>query len=77
VISYADQTDNDLRIAKCNDPACTGMNELNTFADDPPANDVGRESSLAIRDGNPVISHWDIAAGALKVTKCAIKACTP
>lgn len=77
VISHYDFQADALKVAKCNDPACTGMNELNTFVDDP-ANDVGRDSSIAIgHDGNPVISYWEFTAAALKVTKCANPACTP
>jgi len=48
-----------------------------TTLDDPPANQVGEYTSLAIgADGLPVISYRDATAAALKVAKCTNAACT-
>ena len=53
-----------------------GTPPISTIVDDP-ANLVGLYSSLAIgRDGLPVISHHDLAAGTLRVTHCENPACT-
>jgi hypothetical protein len=44
---------------------------------DAPANTVGFDASMAIgADGFPVISYWDVTAGALKVAKCGNAACS-
>jgi methylthioribose-1-phosphate isomerase len=48
-----------------------------TNVDDPPANNVGQFTSIAIgQDGFPVISYYDLTAAALKVAKCVNAACT-
>ena len=76
VISYFDATAAALKVAKCANAACTGTATISTV-DDPPANSVGRDSSIAIgTDGLPVISYEDNTAGALRVAKCANAACT-
>ena len=54
VISYYDDTDDALKVAKCDDVACAPGGETITTVDDP-GNDVGKYSSLAIGgDGFPV-----------------------
>jgi len=76
VISYYDETAGALKVAKCANPACTGAATIITV-DDPPANNVGIFTSIAIgADGLPVISYWDITVEALKVAKCTNAACT-
>ena len=76
VISYQDFTAGALKVAKCNDAACSGGNETITTVDDP-ANRVGEHTSIAIgTDGLPVISYEDFTAGALKVAKCNDAACS-
>lgn len=76
VISYFDATTAALKVAKCANAACTGIATITTV-DDPPANSVGQDTSIAIgADGRPVISYQDNTAGALKVAKCANAACT-
>jgi hypothetical protein len=69
VISYQDYTDDDLKVVKCDDPACAGGPETITTVDDD-ANLVGEFSSIAIGvDGSPVISYYDETAETLKVAK--------
>jgi len=76
VISYRDTTAGALKVAKCINAACTGAATIITV-DDPPANNVGFFTSIAIgADGLPVISYWDITVEALKVAKCTNAACT-
>lgn len=73
VISYT--AAQNLRVAKCANPACTGSATITTVDD--AANEVGQHSSIGIgTDGRPVISYRDTSAGALKVAKCANAACT-
>jgi hypothetical protein len=73
VISYHNSTALALRVAKCNDAACSSATLTNV---DDPDNDVGHYTSIAIApDGLPVISHFDATALALKVAKCNDAAC--
>lgn len=75
VISYQDLAASNLKVAKCNDPACSGGDETITTVDDT-ANDVGRFTSIAIgADGLPVIGYLDDTALSLKVAKCNDAAC--
>ncbi len=76
VISYHDETDSGLKVAKCANAACTGMPTSITIIDGL-ANRLGGWNSIAIgADGLPVISYYDQGASALKVAKCANTACT-
>jgi hypothetical protein len=76
VISYVDQTNGFLKVARCNDVACAGEDETVSVVDDS-ANAVGYGSSLAIgADGFPVISYWDSTADNLKIAKCNDPACS-
>ena len=75
VISYADATDpadNDLRVLHCNDPDCDPVAngpESSTAPDT--VGDVGRDSSLVLdAAGNPVVSHYDMTNGDLRVVRC-------
>ena len=71
VISYYDITNVNLKVAKCNDPACAGGDETITAVDS--TGDVGGHSSIAIEtDGNPVISYYDSTNGDLKVAKYVV-----
>ena len=77
VISYFDRTAGALKVAKCNDEACTGGNETITTVDDPPTS-AGFHTSITIGDdGRPVISYWQYDAGGakLKVTRCGNPSC--
>lgn len=77
VISYQDMTAKSLKVAKCNDAACAPGGETLTTVDDPPVNQVGYDTSLAIgTDGFPVISYADSTAGTLKVARCFNAGCT-
>ena len=76
VISYHNASDDTLRVAKCNDAACSGGNEAITTVDDP-VNQVGWYNAIAIgSNGFPVIVYLDHTAGALKVVKCNSASCT-
>jgi hypothetical protein len=77
VISYGDLAgDAALRVAKCTNLDCSGTATITTV-DDPPINQVGDYTSIAIgSDGLPVISYRDSTAAALKVAKCSNAACT-
>ena len=74
IVSYHDSTAGGLKVAKCVNVNCTGLNVITTV-DNPPG-DVGRETSIGIgTDGLPVISYRDATAGGLKVAKCNSAAC--
>jgi hypothetical protein len=76
IISHRDDTANALRVTHCGNPSCSAGN-VSTLADDPTPNSVGHYTSIAIgTDGRPVISHHDVTAGALRVTRCGDQACT-
>jgi len=75
VISPMDQTAGAVRVTHCGNAACTAGN-TSTTVDDTPST-VGYYTSIAIgTDGQPVISHQDTTAGALRVTHCGNAACT-
>lgn len=75
VISYLDRERCALKVAKCNDPACSGGDEAISTIDKKGC--VGLFSSLAISgDGTPVIAYYDSNRGRLKVAKCVDAACT-
>jgi hypothetical protein len=59
IISYNDNINNDLKLAECNDPNCTGGDEALIVVDS--AGDVGDSNSLRIArgPGSPVISYHD------------------
>jgi hypothetical protein len=74
VVSYRDGVFSDLKVAKCNDPACLGGDETLNTVDDPPLSPAGESSSIAIgKDGLPIISH--LGGAALRVVKCASASC--
>ncbi len=76
ILSYADVTANALKVAHCNDLACTGQDEMITTVDDPPANSVGQANSITVgADGLPIISYHDDTTGALRVAHCNDLAC--
>jgi hypothetical protein len=73
LIAYYDNTNDDLKVAKCGDPACSGPSTI-TAVDS--AGVVGEWASLAIgADGFAVIAYVDATNGDLKVAKCANAAC--
>jgi predicted regulator of Ras-like GTPase activity (Roadblock/LC7/MglB family) len=74
IVSYGDNTDKVLKVAKCIDPACTGT-PIRTTVD--PTPQVGQSTSIAIgKDGLPIISYLDFSLGDLKVAKCSTISCT-
>ncbi len=74
VIAYLDAGNNDLKVAKCTNPACTGSATITTLD---ALGVVGYYTSLAVgTDGNPVIAYYDVTNLNLKVAKCANSACT-
>jgi hypothetical protein len=74
VISYYDSTAGALKVAKCVNANCTGLNVITTV--DNPPNDVGRDTAIGIgTDGLPVISYRDATAGMIKVAKCNSASC--
>lgn len=74
VMSYFDQTFGELRVARCNDPACEGGNETVSSVDT--GGDAGAFNSIAIgTDGNPVISYYAGTDADLKVARCNDAAC--
>jgi hypothetical protein len=75
VLAYYDETNKNLRFAKCADAACAGASAL-THVD--LVGDVGMYPSIAIGvDGLPVIAYFDATNQVLKVAKCANAFCAP
>ncbi|MBI5664778.1 MAG: hypothetical protein HZC49_06795 [Nitrospirae bacterium] len=73
VISYYDNTNTDLKVAKCGNTYCNSGNSLNTVAS---AGTVGQSTSITIgTDGLPVISYYDSTNGDLDVLRCANQFC--
>jgi hypothetical protein len=76
LISYYDATAGDLKVAHCNNVACTSANPLpSTLDPGPPI--VGSYTSVTTgADGLGLISYYDATAGDLKVAHCSTPACT-
>lgn len=74
VISYYDEGNGFLKVAKCFSEYCTGGNEKINFADTSVG--VGQFTSIALgANGNPVIAYYDFANGNLKVSICGDTDC--
>jgi hypothetical protein len=74
VVAYLDATNNDAKVAKCTNPACTGPATITTID---ATGTVGYYTAIAIgADGNPVVSYYDVTNLDLKVAKCLNPACT-
>ncbi len=74
VISYHDSTAGALKVAKCVNVNCTGLNTITTVHN--PPNDVGQNTSIAVAaDGLPVISYRDATVGSLNLARCTSPAC--
>lgn len=74
VISYQNATISALKVAKCDDLACTTSRKV--VVDDP-ANLVGYATSVVVdHEGDPVVSYFDGTTTALKMARCIDMACT-
>jgi hypothetical protein len=74
VIAYYEAGRQDLKVAKCADPACRAGTAVTTIDGD--GADVGRSASLAIgSDGLPIIAYLDMTHVDVRVAKCATPAC--
>ena len=75
IVSYFDNTNKDLKVAKCANPACTGASTISVVDS---IGDVGWFTSITLgTDGLPVIAYHDITNGDLKVVKCSSPTCMP
>ena len=71
IVSYWDNSQNDLKVAKCLVLSCSSA--VRTIVD----SDGGSDTDITIgTDGLPVISHYDVASRDLKVAKCEDDGCT-
>ncbi|MBX7185266.1 MAG: hypothetical protein K1Y01_09000 [Vicinamibacteria bacterium] len=76
LISYYDITNRRLKVAHCNDAACTTA-AIAVADNGGGANDVGQYSSITLgSDNRGVIAYWDATANALKVAHCADVVCS-
>jgi len=74
VVSYYDGTNGNLKVAHCQNVACTAFG---TTAVDQTSDDVGRWSAVTIgADGLPLISYYDSDNKDLKVAHCSNTTCT-
>ena len=74
VISYQDVTNQDLKIAKCGNAACSSGNTIATLDS---LGGVGAYTSIAIGvDGLPIVSYADTVAFKLKVLHCGNAVCS-
>ena len=78
VISYSDDTNSVLKVAKCGNAACSSGNTV-TVVDNGVAigGNVGSYTSITLgADGLPVISYLDASSFDLRVAKCGNAACS-
>lgn len=74
VIAYYKRSSGDLRVARCNDPACAGGNEKRSTV--AATDDVGQYASLGLGlDGRPVIAFYDVTHHFLKIARCNDPSC--
>jgi hypothetical protein len=73
IIAYYDRDNNDLEVAACTAPDCTGTAVITTLDD----NGVGGDPSITIgADGNPIISYYGSSGGDLRIAACTTPRCT-
>jgi predicted regulator of Ras-like GTPase activity (Roadblock/LC7/MglB family) len=76
VMAYFDNSNLDLKVAKCVNAACSGGTSTLSTVDS--AGDVGGFASIAIgADGLPVMAYFDNSDFNLKAAKCANPICAP
>lgn len=76
LISYHDETNGNLKLAVCTDPACNTTPIIRTL-DHGGGDVVGRYTSLKLDgSGNPVISYYDFTNRDLKLAVCADPTCS-
>ena len=74
LISYYDETDYDLKVAHCNDTACSS-GATSTILDS--TGTVGYDTDIAIgTDGFGLISYYDAGNTNLKVAHCSNAVCS-
>ena len=74
VVSYYDQTNDDLKVVHCGNTFCSAGNTI-TILDS--TGDVGKYTSIAIgADNNPIISYLDQTNIDLKVVHCGNTSCS-
>jgi hypothetical protein len=75
IISYYDNANGDLKVAKCGAIACSSGTLLRTVD---AAGSTGEFTSITIgTDGYPVVSYYDSDNQDLRVAKCANPSCLP
>jgi PKD repeat protein len=74
VISYFDNTNQDLKVAHCGNASCSSGNTISKVDS---RGYVGFDSSIAIgADGLPIVSYYDGTKSNLKVAKCRNATCS-
>jgi hypothetical protein len=76
VVAYVDITERALKVAKCNDAACSGGDEIISTLDAGATDTVANPSIAIGADGAPVISYSDASDWSVKVAKCNDAACS-
>ena len=77
IISYFDQTNTDIKVAKCVDPACAQPATFTPIELDAQSFFLGAYTDIAIAPtGLPVVVHESDAGGGIRVTTCSNQACT-
>jgi len=74
VVSYYDNTNGVLKVAKCGNASCSSGNTTTTVDS---SGNVGHSTSIKIgADGFPVVSYSDFTNNDLKVVKCGNASCS-
>jgi len=75
LISYFDHGNDDLKVARCGNAACSAGNTITTVDS---TGEVGRDPTVTVgAEGLPVISYLDWNNGDLKVAHCSNRFCIP